>query len=103
MSDMHGDVQVDVEPELPDPEMSPLVPVLAPLVAIGATMLARKALNGAYSKVLGTPPPQINDARTPFGRAVLWTAVSAAAVAVIEVAVYRGVRAWGIRRAATKG
>ena len=73
----------------PQAEVNPLVHVITPIVAIGATMLVRKALNVGYRRVTGTDAPGPRDPGVTLGRALLWAVVTAAAAAAVEVAVYR--------------
>lgn len=76
------------------PHVNPMVHVVAPLVAIGATMVVRKLLNQGYRRATGHPAPDSRDPTTGLATAILWTAVSAAAAAVAEVAVYRATARW---------
>ncbi|MHB1066996.1 MAG: DUF4235 domain-containing protein [Candidatus Nanopelagicales bacterium] len=93
-TDASGSTDVDVHVEV-----NPLVHLIAPLAAIGATMLARKFLNSGYRRVTGNPAPDPGDASVKFARAVMWAAVTAATAAVVEVAVYRIVNQAGQRKA----
>lgn len=79
-------------------EINPLAHLIAPLAAIGATMLVRKMMNSGYEGVTGHPAPAPRDPAISFGRALLWTAVTAATAAVVEVAVYRIANQLGERR-----
>ena len=76
------------------PHVNPMVHVVAPLVAIGATMVVRKMLNQGYRRVTGHAAPDSRDPTTGLATAIVWTAVSAAAAAVAEVAVYRATARW---------
>jgi hypothetical protein len=87
---------VEVSPKV---EMNPLAHVIAPIAAIGATMLVRKMMNSSYERVTGHPAPAPRDPAVSFGRALMWTAVTAATAAVVEVAVYRLANEWGSRQA----
>ena len=84
MADDHGAVV----------HVNPMVHVVAPLVAIGATMLVRKMLNQGYRRTTGHTAPDSRDPNTRLATALVWTAVSAAAAAVAEVAVYRATARW---------
>jgi hypothetical protein len=77
----------EVQPE--EPHVNPMVHLIAPLVAFGATMIVRKVMNSSYRKVTGTQPPGAHDEQVSFARAVMWAAATAATAAVVEVAVYR--------------
>lgn len=72
----------------------PMVHVIAPLVAIGATMIVRKMLNQGYERTTGHAAPDSRDPNTRLVSALIWTAVTAAAAAVAEVAVYRATARW---------
>ena len=76
-------------------QINPLAHLIAPLAAIGASTIARKAMNTGYERLTGKPAPVPRDPAVSFGRALLWTAVTAATAAVIEVAVYRIANQWG--------
>ncbi|MDP1876067.1 MAG: DUF4235 domain-containing protein [Actinomycetota bacterium] len=93
-TDASGSSDVDVTVEV-----NPLVHLIAPLAAIGATMLARKFLNSGYRRVTGSAAPDPGDANVKFARAVMWAAVTAATAAVVEVAVYRIVNQAGQKKA----
>lgn len=79
-----GMTDVDVQVEI-----SPLAHLIAPIAAIGATMLVRKWMNSGYKRVANGPVPTAGDPRVSFGRALVWSAITAAAAAVVEVAVFR--------------
>lgn len=70
-------------------EINPIAHLIAPLAAIGATMLVRKLMTSGYEGITGRAAPAPRDPGVSFGRALLWTAVTAATAAVVEVAVYR--------------
>lgn len=74
--------------------VNPMVHVIAPLVAIGATMIVRKVLNQGYRRATGHAAPDSRDPSTRLASALLWTAVTAAAAATAEVAVYRATARW---------
>jgi hypothetical protein len=63
--------------------------LLAPVAAIGASMLLRKLMNSTYKAVTGTKAPDPQDARVSYTKAIAWAAVTAATAAVVEVVVYR--------------
>lgn len=70
-------------------QINPLAHLIAPIAAIGATMLVRKIMTSGYERATGRPAPAPRDPGVSFGRALMWTAVTAATAAVVEVAVYR--------------
>lgn len=61
----------------------------APFIAVGATMALRKMMNGGYRQFTGKRPPDPNSPSTPLLNAVIWTVTTAAAAALLEVAIYR--------------
>lgn len=63
--------------------------LLAPVLAIGATMVARKVLDTAFRGVTGHEPPDARDPGTRMRTAIMWAALTAATAAVVEVGVYR--------------
>jgi hypothetical protein len=71
------------------PQVNPMVHVIAPIVAFGATMLVRKVLTTGYRLVTGTDAPDARDPQVKFSRALTWTVITAATAAVVEVEVYR--------------
>ncbi len=70
-------------------EPSPLLHLVAPVVAIGATMIVRKALNAGYRRATGTDAPGPRDPGVSIARVLMWSVVTAAAATAVEVAVYR--------------
>jgi hypothetical protein len=77
------------EIESNEPQVNPMVHVIAPLVAFGATLLVRKVLTSGYRMVTGTDAPDTRDPQVKFTRALTWTIITAATAAVVEVEVYR--------------
>lgn len=75
--------------EMTEPQVNPVLHIVAPIAAIAATMVVRKAMNMAYAKVAGHEPPAPRDPAVAMTRAIAWAAVTAATAAVVEVAVYR--------------
>lgn len=70
------------------------VHLIAPILAIGATALARKFLNGGYRKVTGHAAPNSRDPSVSVISALAWTALTAATAAVVEVGIYRVTARW---------
>ena len=68
---------------------SAMLHVVAPLAALAATWVVRKAMNGGYRAVSGHRAPEGRDIEVPWTRALVWTAVTASAAAIVEVAIYR--------------
>ena len=77
------------EIEAAKPQLNPVVHVIAPLVAYGATMLVRKVLQTGYRQLTGSEVPDARDPQVRFARALAWTVITASTSAVVEVAVYR--------------
>jgi hypothetical protein len=67
----------------------PVAHLIAPIVAIGVTMLFRKALNRGYQSVTGSAPPDPMNPRETIAKAVAWAAVTAASAAIVEVVIMR--------------
>ncbi len=78
-------------------EINPFAHLIAPIAAIGATMLVRKLMTTGYERVSGRPAPAPRDPAVSFGRALLWSALTAATAAVVEGAVYRVANQMGER------
>jgi hypothetical protein len=70
-------------------------PVAASMIAPAATMVAawgvRKALGIGYRTATGHKPPLAQDREVSLVQVLVWTVVSATAVAVVEVLVVRAV------------
>jgi hypothetical protein len=79
---------IDTTPEV-EVEINPIAHLIAPIAAIGATMIVRKMLNSGYKRATGHEAPVPRDPQVTFARALMWTAVTAVTAAVVEVAVYR--------------
>ena len=79
-------------------QINPLAHLIAPVAAIGATLLVRRVLDSGYRRVTGGPAPVPRDPQVTLAKALLWTAVTAATAAVVEVAVYRLANQMGERR-----
>ena len=70
-------------------DASPMRHLLVPLVAVGATMIARKVIDMGYRRVTGHAAPNVDDPGTSLRRAMLWAAVGAVVAAEVEVLVHR--------------
>lgn len=81
------------------PEVSPATHLIAPLAAIGATLLVRKIINSGYERVTKTPPPAPSDPSVGLGRALAWAVTIAATAAIAEVVAFRIVNRIGRRDA----
>jgi hypothetical protein len=67
----------------------PVLRMTAPLVALGASWAASKALAAAYRSVTGQEPPVPEDRAVSFARVLTWTVLTATTGAVIQLVVYR--------------
>ncbi len=67
----------------------PVLHFVAPLVVIGATYAVRKVLSTGYSAVTGRSAPEVTDRSVHLGRIIAWTAATAVATALVEVAIVR--------------
>jgi hypothetical protein len=63
--------------------------IAAPLIALGATWAVRELMERVYTKATGTKPPHASDPDQKLSRILLWAATTAAAVAVVGVAIDR--------------
>ncbi len=70
---------------------APMAALVAPALAFGANIVAGKALESAHRAIVGKNAPSTKDTQAPLGAVIAWAAVSAAAAAVIQVAVFRAV------------
>jgi hypothetical protein len=70
-------------------EASQILKIAAPIITIGATWAVRKVLEKGYSSAMGGQPPRASDPDASMRRVILWAIATAAAVAVVNVAVDR--------------
>lgn len=84
MSDNDTPVYHEVEDE-----SSVITAAVAGLAGIGVGMAARSILKMAYRKTTGQEPPNADDLSVPLRKVLLWTAVTAATGAVVELAAHR--------------
>lgn len=84
---MNTSEELQVSPEEPEPNA--LMHIVAPIVAIGATMIVRKALNAGYRRATGDDAPGPREPGASIGRILMWSVVTAVAATAVEVAVYR--------------
>ena len=70
-------------------EVSTALKVAAPVIALGAGWLVRKALDGAYTRTTGSPPPKAADRDVNIGRVLVYAAATAVAIALVNVAIDR--------------
>ena len=84
-----GEHMAEQEALAPEAHVNPIVHLIAPIVAIAATMIVRKVITSSYRGFTGREAPRANDAAVPFGKALLWAAATAAIAAGVEVIAYR--------------
>lgn len=63
---------------------------IAPVIALGATVLARKILKSGYEAKTGHAPPAKSDIDVPWLQVIGWAVLTAVVAASIEVVVNRG-------------
>ena len=63
----------------------------APLITLGATYMARKALMKGYEARTGKPAPLIRSRQATAMQKILWAATMAAVLALVEVAVWKAI------------
>jgi hypothetical protein len=96
MSEHRGD-QIAMSPDVAEESANSVpmsVHLIAPILAIGATALARKFLNNGYRTVTGHTAPDSRDPSVSIVAALAWTALTAATAAVVEVGIYRATARW---------
>lgn len=71
------------------PAKAPVAALVAPVLAFGATFVAKKALTGMYRSTTGREAPSGQDRTASLGSVLAWAAVTAATSAIIEVAIFR--------------
>lgn len=69
----------------------PALKIAAPLIVIAATWASNKVLTMGYSAITGKEPPNPDDRRVSFARALTWTLATAATAAVVQMVIYRAV------------
>jgi hypothetical protein len=75
--------------------LHPVLHVVAPIVTMSAVWGAREIMTRTYERVSGREAPIPSDPQTSWRRAIVWTAVTTSAAAVIEVSLRR----WANERA----
>lgn len=63
--------------------------IVTPVLAFGATFLARKLLSSTYRSVTGSPAPSHTDRNASLTSIIAWAALSGATAAVIEALIFR--------------
>lgn len=78
----------------PSPPAGAAAKLLAPAASLAATWGVRKAMDSAYRRSTGTPPPRAGDPEASLRKVLLWAAVTAAALAVANVLIDRVAARW---------
>ena len=81
-----------------DIDINPMMHLVAPLVAYGATVIVRRVINSGYKRVTKNDAPKPNDPGVSLGTALMWAIATAAVAAGVEVAVYRLTNQAGSKR-----
>lgn len=68
---------------------SPVVALVAPVIAFGVTAVSRKVLASAYRSITGSEAPSTRDRRASLGSVIAWAALTGATAAVIEAVIFR--------------
>lgn len=68
---------------------APIAAIVAPVVAFGATFVARKGLAVAYRSLTGSDAPSNQDRQASLASIIAWAAISGATAAVIEALIFR--------------
>ena len=68
---------------------APMASLVAPIVALGATYVARKTLTSAYRAATGAAHQSSTDRTVPLGRVLAWASLGRATAAVIGVVAFR--------------
>jgi|GEM_PF-2368645 len=84
-----SDVTASSTEEVHSHPAHPVLRMTAPLVALGASWAASKALAVAYRSITGQEPPVPEDRTVTFARVLTWTVLTATTGAVIQMVVYR--------------
>ena len=79
-------------------DINPMMHLVAPLVAYGATVIVRRVINSGYKRVTKNDAPKPNDPGVSLGTALMWAIATAAVAAGVEVAVYRLTNQAGSKR-----
>ena len=74
--------------ELED-QPNPFMHMIAPIAAVGATLIMRKVLTSAYERRTGHDFPDPRDPAVSFTRALGWAVAIAATAAAVETVVFR--------------
>jgi len=76
-----------------------LVRALAPVAAIGLTLVVRKALASSYQAFTGNEPPKDDDPEASIARVLVFAVSTAVAVTIVNVLITRGVARHSARAA----
>ena len=68
---------------------APVAAIVAPVLAFGATFVARKILTSAYRGLTGSSVPDYRDENASLPSIIAWAALSGATIAVVEALIFR--------------
>lgn len=68
--------------------------LVAPVLELGVSWGVRHAMDSAYRRSTGNPPPRARDTTVPLTKVLMWAAVTAAVLAVANVVVDRLTSRW---------
>ena len=77
--------------------VNPVMHLIAPITALAATAIVRKAISVGYERATGHEMPEPRDPSIRFRTALTWAVVTAVTAAVVEVAIYRATNEVGSR------
>lgn len=80
----------DRDPSVEQNSPAPMAAIIAPALAFGATIAARKVLTTAYRSVTGKDAPSTKDPDASLASVIAWAAISGATIAVVEALIVRG-------------
>ena len=65
------------------------IKIVAPFASLGATWAVRKMMDSGYRRATGSEPPYAGNPENTLRQALMWAAVTAAAIAAVNVMVDR--------------
>lgn len=68
---------------------APMAAIVTPILAFGATFVARKALASGFRAITGSEAPSNTDRTASLTSIIAWAALSGATAAVIEALIFR--------------
>lgn len=80
-----------------EPQVNPVMHLIAPVAAFAATATVRKLLGVGYRMATGHDAPEPHDPKVRLRNAIMWAVVTSVTAAVVEVAIYRATNEAGKR------